>query len=164
MFKVQNPPTGKVQQQGRMHMLPAHHVTTRSPAVKILGPIGNGDGGGNGLDLVHGRGLAHRKWTVAERIAHAADVATGVKQLDLSQGQLCSVFHITTAALRAELKARANGNGHEDAALAAARQRLLEVVAELGISPTIDLLCDIEMQTRIEDLDRQAQVEDLDVE
>jgi hypothetical protein len=91
--------------------------------------------------------------TAAEHVALAADVALGEKPFELSQGQLCQVFHITPAALRIEIKARANGNGHEDAITAAAKQQLLEVVAELGVGPTIDLLCDIERQAQVEVLD-----------
>ena len=141
-------------------MLPNAQIKSVDPAVKLSSGYTIGTNGHrNKSDALSGRGLAHRMWTLAERIAYAADVAMGVKHLDLSRGQLCSIFHITPGALRAELKARANGNGHEDAIAAAAKQRLSEAVAELGIGPAIDLLCDIERH-----LERRARVEVLDVE
>lgn len=63
-----------------------------------------------------GTGLNHRKLSPKGRISLAADVATGVRQVDLSHSQICDVFDVTPPALRAELKARAaaNGNGHDD--------------------------------------------------
>jgi hypothetical protein len=64
---------------------------------------------GNGS--INGRGLRHLKLSSQERVALAADVATGAKHVDLSHGQLCSVFEVTPPALRAELKARAAANG-----------------------------------------------------
>jgi hypothetical protein len=96
---------------------------------------------------VKGRGLAHRKWTAAERIAYAADVATGERQLDLSQQQLCQVFHVTSAALRAEIKARTNGNGHKDM-LEVAKSHLRAIVDQVGLSSAIDLLSEIEAYGR----------------
>jgi hypothetical protein len=82
--------------------------------------------------------------TPAERIAFAADVATGAKQLDLSRGQLCSVFHVTPAALRDEIKAR-NGNGHDTAAEEAiAKDRIRTAVNAVGMCRVIDLLSEIE--------------------
>ena len=134
-------------------MLPNLHLNTASPGVKISSGHTTTNGNGNGSDAVSGRGLAHRKWTLTERIAYAADVATGVKQLTLSQGQLCTVFHITPAALRAELKARANGNGHEDAMTAAARGHIRAVVNEVGLSTTIDLLSELEAEMLFEVVD-----------
>ena len=66
-------------------MLPNAQIKTVSPAVKISsGYTTSTNGNGNGSDALSGRGLAHRKWTLAQRIAHAADVAMGVTQLDLS--------------------------------------------------------------------------------
>ena len=67
--------------------------------------------------VVNGRGVKHL--TRQGRIARAADVATRVKRLELSQSQICDVFGISPVALRAELKARAatktNGNGRYSA-------------------------------------------------
>jgi hypothetical protein len=58
---------------------------------------------------INGRGVKHLKLTRGGRISQAADVATGVKQIDLSLGQICSVFDVAPAALRAELRARGVG-------------------------------------------------------
>jgi len=55
---------------------------------------------------INGRGVKHLKLTRQERISQAADVATGEKQIDLSLGQICLIFNVTPAALRAELRAR----------------------------------------------------------
>jgi hypothetical protein len=125
-------------------MLPAHHVKTASPGFKISSGHTTTNGNGNGSDAVSGRGLAHRKWTLAERVAFAADLATGVKHLDLSRGQLCSILHVPPAALRAELRARrsaaaANGNG-EALCLAA---MATELVARLGLDGAFDLLVEV---------------------
>jgi hypothetical protein len=132
-------------------MLPNAYVKAASPAVKISSGHTTTNGNGNGSDAVSGRGLAHRKWTLAERVAHAADVATGVKHLDLSHGQLCSVFHITAAALRAEIKARA-GNGKEDKEeeteeTAAVKEQLLAIVIEYGFGLTTDMLSKLEAES-----------------
>jgi hypothetical protein len=110
-------------------------VETDSPSVKKLC-------NGNGSETIRGRGLAHRKWTLAERIGYAADVATRVRRFDPSLGQISSLFHVNVAALRAEIKAR-NGNGHEDA-LEATRACLRAIVDELGLGVTVDLLGEIE--------------------
>ena len=130
-------------------MLPNLHLNTASPGVKISSGHTTTNGNGNGSDAVSGRGLAHRKWTLAERIAYAADVATGMKHLDLSQGQLCSIFHITPGALRAEIKARANGNGREEM-LADARTNLREIVDEVGLDAAMNLLSEMETQLQIQ--------------
>ena len=53
---------------------------------------------------INGRGVKHLKLTRQERISQAADVATGEKQIDLSLGQICLIFNVTPAALRAELR------------------------------------------------------------
>jgi hypothetical protein len=66
---------------------------------------------GNGA-AINGRGVAHVKWR-GRRVALAADVATGRRQFAPSLSQLSSLFDVSTADLRAELKARE------------ARQRLL---------------------------------------
>ena len=133
-------------------MLPSPHLKTASPGVvKISSGHTTTNGNGNGSDAVSGRGLAHRKWTLAERIAYAADVATGVKHLDLSQGQLCQVFHITPVALRAELKAR---NGKGTAAVPEwMKVRLRMIVDELGLTTTVELLSEIETEMQCEALD-----------
>ena len=126
-------------------MLPNAQIKIVHPAVKISsGYTTSVNGNGNGSDALSGRGLAHRKWTLAQRIAHAADVAMGMTQLDLSQGQLCSIFHVTPGALRAEIKAR-NGNGHEEM-LADAKTYLREIVDEVGLNTTMDLLSEIDTQ------------------
>jgi len=64
--------------------------------------------------VVNGRGV--KRLTRQGRIARAADVATRVKRLEPSLGQICTAFDISPVALRRELKARAarakaNGNG-----------------------------------------------------
>jgi hypothetical protein len=77
--------------------------------------LNNGNGGAvNGS--VNGRGLHHRKLSHEQRVALAADVVIGEKPFAPSQAQYCSLFGITPAALRAELKVRvaANGNGSSD--------------------------------------------------
>jgi len=129
-------------------MLPNLHLNTASPGVKISSGHTTTNGNGNGSDAVSGRGLAHRKWTLTERIAYAADVATGMKHLDLSQGQLCSIFHITPGALRAEIKAR-NGNRREEV-LADARTNLREIVDEVGLDAAMNLLSEMETQLQIQ--------------
>ena len=133
-------------------MLPSPHLKTASPGVvKISSGHTTTNGNGNGSDAVSGRGLAHRKWTLAERIAYAADVATGVKHLDLSQGQLCQVFHITPVALRAELKAR---NDKGTAAVPEwMKVRLRTIVDDLGLTTTVELLSEIETEMQCEALD-----------
>ena len=133
-------------------MLPSPHLKTASPGVvKISSGHTTTNGNGNGSDAVSGRGLAHRKWTLAERIAYAADVATGVKHLDLSQGQLCQVFHITPVALRAELKAR---NGKGTAAVPEwMKVRLRTIVDDLGLTTTVELLSEIETEMQCKVLD-----------
>jgi hypothetical protein len=59
---------------------------------------------GNGA-AINGRGVAHLKWR-GQRVALAADVATGRRQFAPSLSQLSSLFDVSTADLRAELKAR----------------------------------------------------------
>jgi hypothetical protein len=122
-------------------------VETDGPSVKKLSGHTTTNGNGNGSDALCGRGLAHRKWTLAERIAYAADVATGEKHLDLSHGHICSIFHITAAALRAEIKARA-GNGKEDKEeeTAAVKEQLLAIVTEYGFGLAIDMLSELEAE------------------
>jgi hypothetical protein len=63
---------------------------------------------------INGRGVKHLKLSREELIALAADVASGVRPIDLSLAQTCAVFDVPPAAVGAELKARAatNGNGH----------------------------------------------------
>jgi len=106
-------------------MLPNLHLNTASPGVKISSGHTTTNGNGNGSDAVSGRGLAHRKWTLTERIAYAADVATGMKHLDLSQGQLCSM-------------------------LADARTNLREIVDEVGLDAAMNLLSEMETQLQIQ--------------
>jgi len=110
-------------------MLPNLHLNTASPGVKISSGHTTTNGNGNGSDAVSGRGLAHRKWTLTERIAYAADVAPG--------------------ALRAEIKARANGNGREEM-LADARTNLREIVDEVGLDAAMNLLSEMETQLQIQ--------------
>jgi hypothetical protein len=63
---------------------------------------------------INGRGIPHLKLTRQERIALAADVASGVQHVDLSLAQTCAILGVSPAAVRAELKARVatGGNGH----------------------------------------------------
>jgi hypothetical protein len=130
-------------------MLPNAQIKAADPAVKFSsGYTTSTNGNGNGSDALSGAGLAHRKWTLAERIAYAADVATGVKHLDLSQGQLCLIFHITPGALRAEIKAR-NGNRREEV-LADARTNLREIVDEVGLDAAMNLLSEMETQLQMQ--------------
>src|SRR5262245_13788056 len=92
---------------------------------------------GNGSKPVNGRGLKHRKATQRELIGLAADVVTGVKPLDLSKGQICSVFGVTPAALRAELGDRAVNGMDTLTAMAA------ELVDRLGLDGAFDLLVEV---------------------
>jgi hypothetical protein len=92
---------------------------------------------GNGNGSVNGRGLKHRKATQRELTGLAADVVTGVKHLDLSRGQLCSVLGVTPAALRAELGARALNERDTLTAMAA------ELVGRLGLDGAFDLLVEV---------------------
>jgi hypothetical protein len=63
-------------------------------------------------DSVNGRGVKHLKLTPQERIALAADVATGKRPFDPSLAQTCLLLDVPVTAVRAEIKARAaNGNG-----------------------------------------------------
>ena len=126
-------------------MLPNAQIKTVSPAVKLSsGYTTSTNGNGNGSDALSGRGLAHRKWTLAQRVALAADVAMDLAQIKLSHAQLCLIFHVTPSALRAEIKAR-NGNGREEV-LADARTYLREIVDEVGLNTTMDLLSEIDTQ------------------
>jgi hypothetical protein len=67
------------------------------------------NGGAVNGSVINGRGLRHRKLSHKQRVALAADVVTGEKPYEPSQAQYCSVFGITPAALRAELRARGVG-------------------------------------------------------
>jgi len=69
--------------------------------------LNSGNGG-----AVNGRGLHHRKLSHKQRVTLAADVVIGEKPFEPSQAQYCSLFGITPAALRAELKVRAAANGN----------------------------------------------------
>jgi hypothetical protein len=71
---------------------------------------------GNGSTPVNGRGLKHRKLTDQQRVALAADIATGSRPYVPSLAETCSALNVPVAAVRAELKARAatNGNGCRD--------------------------------------------------
>jgi hypothetical protein len=130
-------------------MLPNAQIKTVSPAVKISsGYTTSTNGNGNGSDALSGRGLAHRKWTLAQRVALAADVAMDLAEIKLSQTQLCSIFHITPGALRAEIKAR-NGNGREEV-LADARTNLREIVDVVGLDAAMNLLSEMETQLQIQ--------------
>ena len=61
---------------------------------------------------VNGRGVKHLKLTSQERISLAADIATGARLFEPSLTQTCSCLDVPIAAVRAEIKARANCNGH----------------------------------------------------
>jgi len=61
---------------------------------------------GNGV-AVNGRGLAHRKMSVEERIRLAADLAVGQVRLEPSLAQAAELCGVTTPQIRQELKARA---------------------------------------------------------
>jgi hypothetical protein len=67
-------------------------------------------------EVVHGRGLAHRKLSRKQWLSLAADLATGQCRLDPSLGQISAITGMPVAAIRAEIKARTarngNGNGH----------------------------------------------------
>ena len=75
--------------------------------------LDNGNGGAVNGTVVRGRGLHHRKLSHKQLVALAADVVTGEKPFEPSLAQYSSIFGITPAALRTELKLRAvaNGNG-----------------------------------------------------
>src|SRR5262249_29244909 len=94
----------------------------------------NANGAAVNGSVVNGRGLHHRKLSLRQRVALAADVVVGERPFEPSQAQYCSLFGITPAALRAELKAR--GNGGSDKV-----ERVLSNFAELlgeykGLSET----------------------------
>jgi hypothetical protein len=75
-----------------------------------LSPVVNGS-------AINGRGVKRLKRSRQELIALAADVASGVRPVDLSLTQTCAVFDVSPAAVSAELKRRAangNGNGSPD--------------------------------------------------
>jgi hypothetical protein len=61
-------------------------------------PVGNG--------VLRGRGLQRRRLPLTQRIALAADVATGRTQFEHSHAQLAALFGITAPQLRAELRCR----------------------------------------------------------
>ena len=63
---------------------------------------------------INGRGVKHLKLSREELIALAADVASGVRPIDLSLRQAADMFGVSPAAVSAELKARAatDGNGY----------------------------------------------------
>jgi len=66
-----------------------------------------GNGGAVNGGAINGRGLRHRKLPHKQLVAFAADAVSGETQVELSQTQWCSVFGVSPAAMRAELKARA---------------------------------------------------------
>jgi len=66
----------------------------------------------NNASAINGRGIKHLKLSRRERIGLAADVASGVRPLDLSLAQTCTLFDVPPAVVSAELKARADGNGN----------------------------------------------------
>src|SRR6516165_6432977 len=91
---------------------------------------------------VKGRGLALR--SVADRLALGVDLATGVKRLDPSLGQIADACRVTPAQLREAIWRRANGSDVE-----AAKLHLRSVVEEFGLSNTMDLLSEIEDEQRV---------------
>jgi hypothetical protein len=112
-----------------------------------------GNGNGHSAELIKGRGIRHRKATRAERVALAADVATGVKRVDLSNGQLCDLFNVSAVELRDELQRRAaatNGNGGAqrsvldipvpDMTTPTLREMAAELVDHLDLDGAVDLL------------------------
>ena len=126
-------------------MLPNAYVKTAGPAVKRSSPghttTTNGDG--NGSDAVSGRGLAHRPFV--DRLAIAVEVATGVKHLEPSLGQIAAVCRISPVQLREAIKARANGNSRDTVTdVLFAKDHLRSAVTEVGICRVIDLLSEIE--------------------
>jgi hypothetical protein len=92
---------------------------------------------------VKGRGLALR--SVADRLALGVDLATGVKRLDPSLGQIADACRVTSAQLREAIKARTNGNGTPSLDTMV---QLKAIVSEVGISETVNLLSAIEVERR----------------
>jgi hypothetical protein len=117
--------------------------------------VNGGDGGDGSAPPLKGAGLNHRKISPQARVDLAADVATGVRRLDLSHGQLCAVFGVTPPALRAELKARAaaNGNGGAqscsvlDVPFPGAAETLREMADVLIDHLGLDGACDLLIET-----------------
>jgi hypothetical protein len=102
---------------------------------------------------INGRGVKHLKLSRQELIALAADVASGVRPLDLSLDQTCMVFGLPVAPVRAELKVRAangNGNGAKDIEKRfvetwellshAQRKRVIQIV---GVAEVWDVLANV---------------------
>ena len=98
---------------------------------------------GNGNRPINGRGLKHLKASLQVRVALAADVATGERHVDLSYGQICSVFDVPPPALRAELKARATANGNGNGGADTLTAMATELVDHLGLDRAFDLLVEV---------------------
>jgi hypothetical protein len=109
--------------------------TSRSEVNGSSGHLG-ANGGGNGADVVSGRGLAHRPATA--RLALGVDMATGAKRLDPSLGQIAAACRITHTRLRKAIRA-------------AAKNRLRAIVDTVGLNNAFDLLSEIEVQLHCED-------------
>src|SRR5262245_50839808 len=124
---------------------PQNKALRRMPMVALASKLVNTTAiprPGNGNGSVNGRGLKHLKASQQERVGLAADVVTGEKHVDLSYGQLCSVFDVPPVALRNELKRRAavgNGNGGAENLTAMAA----ELVSQLGLDGAFDLLVEV---------------------
>jgi hypothetical protein len=112
----------------------------RNAQIEASRPEVNGSLGTNGH--VNGRGLAHRP--AAARLALGVDVATGRKKLDPSLGQIADACGVTYTQLRKAIRARANGNGHEDTATAVAKAHIRTIVDLIGINAAMDLLSEVE--------------------
>jgi hypothetical protein len=93
----------------------------------------NSGNGSNSSAPVSGRGLAHRKMTHDEQLKLAADLATGERQFEPSLSQVADLVGVSTAKLRAELKARAATlRAKQQEEEAAARFRRLQAEADLN--------------------------------
>jgi hypothetical protein len=69
--------------------------------------VHNSPNGNNGSTALSGRGLAHRKLSLEERIGMAADLASKHCHLEPSRTQAAQLLGVTVQQLRSELKARA---------------------------------------------------------
>src|SRR5262249_37678566 len=88
---------------------------------------------------VNGCGVKHLKLSSQERIALAADIATGVRPFEPSLTQTCVVLDIPVAAVRGEIKRRsaANGSDPAEASPAVMAAALVDIV---GLDTAVDLL------------------------
>lgn len=86
-------------------------------------------------DAVNGRGIKNQKLTPRERIALAADIATGRRPYEPSLAQACLLADAPVAAVRAEIKARSAANGYSEDV-----KRLVEAWNGLNYADRLDVI------------------------